>query len=385
MILKKHSLSRSRGNTKPFWQGNPVSLLHPALAANPKACSSHQAPNTLRLAKPKPKLRREPPKVPERQKKSFRPSKAPVVAGIAPVVAENAPVVADNAPVVAEQTPSRHEGQFSLVHCDIPVNTATNEVLADLTQYPAQVIVICCRIVGQDWAKELSRMLQQPKDGATEPLYKTYVKHNVIYGHLASSFVVKTEGFDHKAGGIQTLWGIKIFTTKVVCGRTVWNIAVPHMPDKIAYSCWDIKGDLAFIQQNQIRIMVGPHEPLYMERLRDLARSTFFLYYSVQTPLSRESVVLETIGPIRQFTAPKQAGFVLPQPQPDEKGPTETWPPIEQLSIKLKDGPNGMQKLILYVGAILNFRGKAARLARFKKGVHKGLYVDPNDGRADIR
>ena len=130
--------------------------------------------------------------------------------------------------------------------------------------------------------------------------------------------------------------------------------------------------------------MVGVHVQSYMARLRDLARRTGFLYYSVQTPLSRESVVVDTIGPITQFTAPKEDGFIVPQPQLDATGPTETWPLIEQLSIKLKGGPNNMKKLMLYVGAVLNFRGMAARYARYKKGVHKGIYVDKYDTRASI-
>ena len=224
--------------------------------------------------------------------------------------------------------------------------------------------------------------MQQPKDGATEPLYRTYGNHKIVYGYLASSFVVSTRGFDPDplsrgaAGGVHTLFGINITTTKKVCGQTDWNIAIAHVPDA-PVCAWDTSADLAFIKDNEIRIVLGPHDPHYMAILRNLAGYEGFLYYSFKTPLSEsESVFVEAIGPFRDFTAPLQDGFVVPQPklQPAVVSPpTAKWPPIEHLGVKQKGGPNSMQKLLVFVGARQHFRSQTKRTERQLKAINKGL------------
>ena len=317
------------------------------------------------VANPKPKPRRRPPSVPERQIRTLRPRYA--VAATAPVLTENAPVVAAT-------------GQIGIVYFLVPENTIAEDVRGDLTKYPAQVIVIDCRLVGEDWALELSALLQQPKDGQTEPLYKAYVNHNVIHGHLASSFVIKTVGFAPpslrgKKGGIYTLWGIHITTNRKVCGETSWNIGITRPLDG-PLNITDVPSDIEFIEDNQIRIVLGPHDPAYMANLRSFAHDDGFLYYSFQTPLSRE-VVVEAIGPFLEFTAPKQNDWVVPQPTPLPpvfKAPTAKWPLIEHVSMKRKGGPNNIQKLLLYVGAKTHFRGKNKCFERKTKAVHKGVY-----------
>ena len=373
-------LSRSQGTRRPFVRVNPVSLLKENKPSGDKP-SPKWGP---RAGMPRP----PPPAKPVHTKKRLaRKPKQPADV----LHSTNVPVVAGPVPVVAGRR--RLEGQFSIVYCLIGSGDEikAEDVVTDLTEHKGMVIIIDCRAAEDGFAAELCILLNQCLEDEydVEPLYDTAVEDNVVFGHLSQSFIHNTIPINDPlsrgaSGAIVTLCGITVRSSKLLCGKTDWNIAFPIMPEGVEWVKWDVAGDINLIVENEIRVIVGAHHKKYMKRLRDQARLRNLMYRSYKTQLSRRGVVTDAIGPIRKFRYEKN--IVAPQPRyAVGKGPTDEWALLEMMSVKKRPAStdyageqpiSGIEKLLVFAGASNNFRTPVQKKARYMKGVHKGHCID---------
>ena len=114
------------------------------------------------------------------------------------------------------------------------------------------------------------------------------------------------------------------------------------------------------------------HDKEYMARLRKkLRQNKVSLQVLPVFEFHAYGTIVHTIGMVETF---KGKDCELPQPKPLQAGdPTADWQPIEEVAMKKRQAAQGIDKIMVFLGAKKGFRSKDMKTLRFKKGVDRGF------------
>ena len=254
--------------------------------------------------------------------------------------------------------------RFSVAYVVVSETVNMDELVEDLTKHKQQAIILDCHETDEDFQNELQSRLVRDT-----PYHGIRRIHGNIVAHVIGSFVESLKIIEQPSqfdslnvGRWHAIIAVKIFFTKAIMGRREWCFACTA--NNLYYDI-ESPADVAFIAKHQIRFCVGRVGQCFLEKVIKETCDRQIPVAVIPDPLSRMDIDARIIcfgeyGKFENLAAPAHIYDL----GPSRNCSPCVWPSIDLFGMKHVHAPDGMEKLLFYIGAERSYRTEKANEER---------------------